>query len=138
MTQEDKDLLLQDLCARLPYDIKVQHEDGVFNIDYISSMYGEVHLDIVDNYTIDVSEVKPYLFPLSSITEKQKEELENLGWYFDNFEIHNVNECFGTYREYVAHSDCFVLIDWFNKNHFDYRGLIEKSLAIDATGLNIY
>ena len=88
--------------------------------------------------TTDIKNIQPHLFPLSSMTKEQKEELENLGWHFDNFEIHNVNECLGTYKEYVAHLDCFVLIDWLNKNHFDYRGLIEKGLAVDASGLNIY
>ena len=138
MTQEDKDLLLRDLCARLPYEVKVQYEDNIFTIDYISAMYEEIKLNTSNRYTIDVLEVKPYLFPISSMTEEQREELKSLGWNFDNFEIHNVSECLGTYREYVAHSDCFNLIDWFNKNHFDYRGLIPKGLAIDATGLNIY
>ena len=61
-----------------------------------------------------------------------------MSWAFDNFEIHNVNECFGTYREFVSHLCCMELIDWLNNNHFDYRGLIKKDLAIDATGLNIY
>lgn len=138
MKQEDKDLLLKDLCSRLPYEVKVQYEDNIFTIDYISAMYEEIKLNTPNRYTIDVLEVKPYLFPLSRMTKEQKEELENLGWYFDNFEIHNVSECLGTYREYVAHSDCFALIDWLNKKHFDYRCLIEKGLAIDATGLNIY
>ena len=115
MTEEDKNLLIQDLCARLPYNIKVWHEDGIFNIDYISSMYGEIHLDIVDNYTIDVSEVKPYLFPMSSMTEEQKKE------YIDLLYISPARG-----------------IDYLNKYMLDYRGLIPKELAIDATNLNIY
>ena len=120
MTQKEKDKLLQDLCARLPYDVKVQHEDGVFNIDYISSMYGELHLDIIDNYTIDVSEVKPYLFPLSNISDEQYKEYCELEHSGD--------------MEHLS----IPLLDWCNKNHFDYRGLIEMGLAIDATELNIY
>ena len=119
MTEEDKNLLIQDLCARLPYNIKVWHEDGIFNIDSISSIYGEIHLDIIDNYTIDVSEVKPYLFPLSSMTEEQKkEEYEICKYYLNGYES--------------------KLIDFYNKNHLDYRDLISKGLAIDATNLNIY
>ena len=138
MTQKDKELLLQDLCARLPYGVKCryQHIQYVENGKIIDiNRFGRV---IIDGHIKDICDIKPYLFPLSSMTEEQKKELENLGWYFDNFEIHNVNECIGTYREHVAHSDCFVLIDWCNKNHFDYRGLIPKDLAIDATRLNIY
>lgn len=135
MKQEEKELLLKDICDRLPYGIK-----GANSLGYI------IPLDKVTDYSPLMSFKnaiykhgwRPYLFPLSSMTEEQKKELENLGWNFDNFEIHNVSECLGTYREYVAHSDCFTLIDWLNKNHFDYRGLIPKGLALDATGLNIY
>ena len=119
MTQEDKDLLLQDLCVKLPYGIKVQHEDNVFDVDYISPMYEEIKLDIPDNYTLGISEVKPYLFPLSSMTEEQEEEYNTM--YEENRY---------SWRENI--------IDWFHKNHLDYRGLIPKGLAIDATGKNIY
>ena len=121
MTQNEKNLLLKDLCARLPYGVKVLYEDDVFNIDYISSMYEEIHLDIVDNYTIGVSEVKPYLFPISSMTGRLKAELFNLRI--------DIEEPF---------QDSLCEIDFYHRNHFDYRGLIEKGLAIDATGLNIY
>ena len=142
MKQENKDLL-KDLCARLPYDIKVQHEDGVFNIDYISSMYGEVHLDIVDNYTIDISEVKPYLFPLSSMTEEQlndfyatirpviEEALD--AWKIDKTEYEGERPI--TLKDIKAD---IVAVNWMLKNHFDMNGLIPKGLAIDCTNLNIY
>ena len=143
MTKEDKELLLKDLCGRLPYGVKckVSYNSGVIN-DADATLYG-IDKDgflMFDEIGGDHREFlcKPYLFPLSSMTEKQKAELENLGWNFDNFEIHNVSECLGAYREYVAHLDCFELIDWLNKNHFDYRSLIPKGLAIDTTGLNIY
>ncbi len=141
MTQKDKELLLKDLCARLPYGVVVNIKG--FDYDYndkLTQIYKGVgcSIQVTTNMPYDIEQVKPYLLPLSSMSEEQKQELENLGWNFDNFEIHNVSECFGTYREYVAHSDCFALIDWLNKNHFDYRGLIEKGLAIDAPGLNIY
>ena len=71
MTQEDKELLLKDLSARLPYGVKVQYEGNIFDIDYISPMYEEVRLDFADYYTIDISEIKPYLRPMSSMTEEQ-------------------------------------------------------------------
>ena len=121
MTQEDKELLLRDLCARVPYGVKVQYMNNIFVIDYVSS-YEEVKLDIPDNYTVGISEVKPYLFPLSSMTEKQKKEYQYITerWMYDpSYSISDST-------------------DWLNKNHFDYRGLIKKDLAIDATGLNIY
>lgn len=139
MTQNDKDLkelLLKDLCARLPYGVKLQLYNGELDNDVLNSIDAEEY--IIVNGKDDIENIKPYFFPLSSMSREQKEELENLGWYFDNFEIHNVSECLGTYREYVAHSDCFALIDWLNKNHFDYRNLINKNLAIDCTNLNIY
>lgn len=81
---------------------------------------------------------KPYLFPLSSMTEEQKKELREIEWSFDNSTICNIIECLGTYRAYVDHHCCSELIDWLNKNHFDYRGLIKKGLALDASELNIY
>ena len=67
MTQEHKELLLLELSARLPYGVKVEYEDKIFDIDYISS-YQEIKLDeYTINYTIDISDVKPYLFPLSKM-----------------------------------------------------------------------
>ena len=61
MTQEDKELLLKDLCTRLPYDVKVLYDNKVFNIDYVSSIYKEIKLDTCDKYTLDISDVKPIL-----------------------------------------------------------------------------
>lgn len=121
MTQEYKEILIRDLCGRLPYGVKVLFENKVFNVDYISAIYEEIKLDIPDNYTIDISDVKPYLFPLSSMTEEQEEEYNNL----NSYEL----GCFPHTEE---------ALDYLIKNHFDYRYLIDKGLAIDATGLNIY
>ena len=120
MTQEHKELLIKDLCARLPYGVKVEYENKIFDIDYISS-YQEIKLDeFTINYTIDISEVKPYLFPLSNMTEEQYKtywELEHSG-----------------NMEHLS----LPALDWLNENNFDYRGLIPMGLAIDATGKNIY
>ena len=118
MKQEQKNLLIKDICVRLPYDVKVLYDNKVFSIDYVSSIHEEIKLDTRDNYTINVSDVKPYLFPLSSMTEEQQ---INLTKFVANG-INGEN----------------ILYDWYNKNHFDYRGLIPMGLAIDATGLNIY
>lgn len=122
-----KELLLKDLCARLPYEVKVQYEDGIFTLDHISAMYEEVKLNTPNNYTIDVLEVKPYLFPMSNMTEEQYDQL-----YVDS---RIKNDSIDILDALANDMDA---IDWLNKNHFDYRGLIEKGLAIDATGLNIY
>ena len=121
MTQEDKDLLLKDLCARLPYGVKCKYNDGVIvNTLSVNFFWEQIEgWEKYVNHTLkyDVEDIKPYLFPLSSMTWEQ--------------------EC--QYREVIASSlNHYEVYDWFNKNHFDYRGLIEKGLAIDATGKNIY
>lgn len=122
MKREDKDLLLKDLCARLPYGVKIQgiNPDNEVVIEELFSIgVGEV----IDCNMITLSDVKPYLFPLSSMTEEQYDECTNMGY--------SVTERWWSMANYHQ-------IDWFNKNHFDYRGLIEKGLALDATNLNIY
>lgn len=133
MIQEDKDLLFKDLCARLPYGTKCivtksRIEEGQKgDVGRIVRVCLE-GVDCIDN-TVFFSEFgnfKPYLFPLSSMTEEQRQELESL------MEVTTVpawGKILSPTTEYY---------DWLNKNHFDYRGLIEKGLAIDATELNIY
>ena len=134
MTQEDKSLLLKDLCARLPYGIKAGTTDNdgslenVWDILWYNTFANNVelmHCIEDDSKLIDISEVKPYLFPLTSITEEQKMFLKQQNWCI-------AISTRGTVETTIEG------IDWLNKNHFDYRGLIEKGLAIDATGLNIY
>ena len=138
MTQENKEILIKDLCARLPYGVKVLFENKVFSIDYISAEYEEIKLDTPDNYTINISNVKPYLFPLSSMTREQlfdvqeiigKNEIE----IEDGF-LHIINSD----RNTITYLEILAVFEWFYKNHFDIYGLIPMGLAIDATGLNIY
>ena len=122
MKQEDKELLLKDLCARLPYGVKCKYYDcceGDYDEGTICGFERQEYIQI-DGVCIYVEEVKPYLFPLSSMTEEQYREF--------------LSTCNG-YCDYYWTDETF---DWLNENHFDYRGLIEKGLAIDATGLNIY
>ena len=124
MTQEDKELLWKDLCARLPYEVKVKFYDHWVDEYEIIPLTAKLLSD-----TVYIGDIKPYLFPLSSITTEQRYELHDL--------IHNLNVLAinGEIGDWIVSSS---EIDWYNKNHFDYRGLIEKSLALDATGLNIY
>ena len=124
MTQEDKELLLKDLCARLPYYPRVKvwlkdgtTEEGALDLEH---NYGDVLRDAF--YYNNIVKIKPYLFPFSSMTEEQKKEYQYITerWMYDP--AYSISDS----------------TDWLNKNHFDYRDLIKKGLAIDATGLNIY
>ena len=129
MTQENKELLLKDLCARLPYGVKIQvpYEDGS---GYFDEIVWEVNNDgpfHVNGWGIEYEYVKPYLFPLSSMTDEQYDQL-----YIDS---RVKNDSIDILDALANDMDA---IDWLNKNHFEYRGLIEKGLAIDATGLDIY
>ena len=141
MTQENKELLLRDLCARLPYGVKVQYMNNIFVIDYVSS-YEEVKLDIPDNWTVGVSEVKPYLFPFSSITDEQKSELNKkftVQFSGNNvYSIHYHSEGYWDTDLELDLQDWLWFINWCYKNHFDIYGLIPMGLALDATELNIY
>ena len=137
MTQENKELLLKDLCARLPYGVKCAILDKELGFGGIPGFEGKYPF-VIDGITqegddIDVwvehgnfslETVKPYLFPLSSMTEEQKKEYAHILVMSSNLAC---SQLIGETTQ-----------DWFNKNHFDYRGLIPKDLAIDATGLNIY
>ena len=139
MTPEDKKLLIKDLCARLPYDVKVLYDNKVYNIDYVSGTYEEIKLDdIYTNYTLNISVVKPYLFPLSSMTSEQLFEVqEMLGK--NEIEIEDgFLRIVDSDRNTISYLEILALLEWFYKNHFDINGLIPIGLAIDATGLNIY
>ena len=122
MTKEDKELLLKDLCGRLPYGVKVQHQDEnyleeVQTVEYISRQYGEIETNSVLGFADDF---KPYLRPMPSITLEELEEFRRFGDHIrdDECKIHIAN---------------YEQIDWLNKNMFDYRGLIPKGLAIEVT-----
>ena len=123
MKQKDKELLLKDLCGRLPYKVKIQRYNGELLDDVIESIDNEEYTII--NGDCYIEDIKPYLFPLSSMTEDQSNEIRS---YNNSIE----GKLVGMQGRSV------YLIDWLNEHHFDYRGLIEKGLAIDATNLNIY
>lgn len=139
MTQEHKELLLRDLCTRLPYEVKVQV--SIDEPPLTIEAYDGADFLCDGGWEYSVEKIKPYLFPLTSMTDKQKEEL------FFNY-IHN-DIYFDDFTDYFLagelwHDICVSidilpsLIDWFNKNKIDWRGLIPMGLALDATGLNIY
>ena len=156
MTQADKKLLLKDLCARLPYGVKVKvlNED-ILRYDYYSEEGGFIKgienindgLFVIecrkDGYVLSYDEFKPYLLPLSSITE-MLEDLNTIGFFKYCDTIANVSHLEsknGISEEiytYIDIESISGLMNFFNSHHIDYRGLIEKGLAIDATNLNIY
>ena len=135
MTQEDKSLLLKDLCARLPYGLKVKCEKYSFPVTILYG--GNIdEVKFIETGGIEnICAIKPYLFPLSSMTEEQEESSPFEPSLLNAF----INGHISLFEdEELNIDDLNRLYDWFNKNHFDYRGLIEKGLAIDATELNIY
>lgn len=167
MTEKEKDLLIKDLSARLPYGVKIVIQD-TFNYSIVLHEY---HILEVSNFSdifcfnykkFDKSMkkamrerpndivIKPYLFPMSSMTDEQAKELSILYGIKDILSIKitdkyidfEVDDGFGGietrtiwYDEIISSIETF---DWLNKNNFDYRGLIPMDLAIDATGLDIY
>lgn len=123
MTQQDIELLLKDLCARLPYGVKVNYRGIIGGIQYVDS-YNEVCLAYPNNgYTVPIEEIKPYLRPLSSMTEEEMLEINALPTGKDNI-LPNCSEFVWTPNH--------GMIDWLNSYNFDYRELIEKGLALEA------
>ena len=146
MTQQDKELLLKDLSARLPYGVKVlclrDFNHKWYNLERIDIRDNEAYLTTKTfgsylNKYVKIEVVKPYLFPLSSMTEAQQEEFDRI--YADDMQVvaNNLkNRLDG--KPYETNLGHYRHIDWLNANHFDYRNLIDKNLAIDCTNLNIY
>ena len=142
MKKEEKQLLFQDLSARLPYGVKIsvqswdeEEQEYMDKVDVLYSVNRDEYIKSTnEDYDFSIEDIKPYLFPMSSMTDEQKKEFK------DNFVTYHPYITGGWYNiEYVNRFYAPIeVIDWLNKNHFDYRGLIEKGLAIDATGLNIY
>ena len=137
MKQEDKELLLKDLCARLPYGVKVE---SVF-INPDTKEHKSCGIEVFDATSIlmirdGLGEFKPYLFPLSSMTEEQYKYISyNFGR--DGLDYIKYGTC-DFHSSTLNIEDIYELVDWLHKNHFDYRGLISMGLANDASGLNIY
>ena len=136
MTQEYKELLLKNLSSRFPYGVKIHAKytelgetievDGIVKMIDDDGVVGiEVIYDTSSAWTyVQIDNIKPYLFPLSSMTETQKEEYAHILTMSSNL----------AYSQLLG----MTVEDWLNKNHFDYRGLIPMGLAKDATNLNIY
>lgn len=138
MNGQDKELLLQDLCGRLPYGVKIEATYSKDSGSSLRARFCSEGINTLDTNILGIflqSEIyiKPYLFPLSSITEEQKREYNSLRNFVPTYHYE-----FGDIIEDIEYHDNFESIDYLIANHFDYRNLIPKGLAIDCTGLNIY
>ena len=149
MTQEHKELLLKDLCARLPYGVKFMCNKNIYTtkgLDLIVTDEGDWEYAVTakDTAPIEIDFIKPYLFPLSSMTDEQAKEIQEITGNPDYACIIRKTDGLELWLDSTDTDPTiwldaiFEVQDYLNKNHFDYRGLIEKGLAIDATNLNIY
>ena len=118
MTHEDKNLLMKDLCGRLPYEVKGFHRGEVQRLLLMDS-FGSYQVNGYDAwFNLNSVEFKPYLRPMSSMTKDEYKE-------YDEFEFISAS--------HFAHGiEAGELTDWLNAHHFDYRGLIGKGLALEA------
>ncbi len=133
MTQEEQEFLLKDLCARLPYNVQIH---GIFtDVDYskdededgfISEKEYDTYLDIetFDWFIHGAANIKPYLRPMESMTEEERVTAWMVGLVFS----HNVERDTWAISSFSPEG-----YDWLNANHFDYRNLISKGLALKAT-----
>lgn len=120
MTQENKELLFKDLCSRLPYNCRVFYE---YIDDLDGKTYGyslTLNTWCIDEFVANKAVIKPYLRSMSSMTEEEMDEYNNID-----------NRAYSCPKEY-AHIPAKDRIDWLNAHHFDYRGLIPMGLALKA------
>jgi hypothetical protein len=126
MTNEEKQLLIKDICARLPYGVFVKESDVNDRVIYTY------------DYHPHIETCKSYLRPMSSMTDEEKEDLKkNYRFYFDDCDDGITNGIYShqfnrTIYEMIDEYDISGIIDWLNSHHFDYRWLIEKGLALEA------
>ena len=133
MTQEEKQLLFKDLCARLPYGVKYNF-GGNNGCDYTMD---RISLTAVDD-AFPIEDIKPYLRPMLSMTKEEYAELRKMTITSPNLEMAVVLFCERHYDEEPNWrndwSRCGLskVLDYLNARHFDHRGLIEKGLALEA------
>lgn len=135
MTQEEKQLLLADLCGRLPYGVKFRFIGNTYDMIGIRKFVNDdmdwvcgVVSDTIGE-PIEIELIKPYLRPMSSMTEEEQKEFAK---------FHCVNICPIVIIEDLTISNESEMFDWLNKKMFDYRGLIPKGLAISTEEFNPY
>ena len=137
--EEDKELLLKDLCGRLPYGVKAQYyginkEDTMYDTIDSINVIGNGTVEVgIGQYGLNIEDIKPYLFPLSSITKEQEEELTKLGVSYGEYALHDDIRGLG-----IMVDEAYIFFEFCYKHHIDFLGLIKMGLAIDATDKNIY
>ena len=134
MTQEEKDLVLKDIGARLYYGVKISvpvvEKNMIFTVVGISESWVIVKNDRGNIFNVNTAlEFKPYYRPISSMTEEEQKEF---------VKFHCINICPIVITEKLTISNEAEMFDWLNKKMFDYRGLIPKDLAISTEEFNPY
>ena len=136
MKAADRKLLYADLCGRVPYGVKVKVmyrgktvvTDYGLELDGVELEYVDAYQQVsVQDYRTDLyplQNVKPYLRPMSSMTEREEAYFVSLNLSEKKVKLPN--------RTYMSWLNNHVMMDWLNENHFDYRGLIELGLALPA------
>ena len=131
MTQEEKELLLKDLSARLPYGVKIELTWWVMGEGTcINTTLEPDHIEQLLNDEYGDTEIKPYLRPLSSMTEEEFDDMFNKLYSAQEEFFRNCSNT-DTIGKIIANDS--VRYDYLNKKMFDYRGLIPKGLAIEVT-----
>ena len=131
MTKEDKDLLLKDLCARLPYGVKFKAEGDANLQEFHYIRDEEIYTRTHPLLPYWIETIKPYLRPMSSMTEEEVKEIQKINWQFCKFK--NMDWYVGAADDgYCSVFQMVDILEYLNKHHFDYHGLIEKGLALEA------
>ena len=140
MNQKDKELLLVDLCARLPYGVMVQCITESARMANASPLNETLNTVLYRYVEEDNIELKPYLRTMSSMTEEEWKELNCIGYivplYDGCFGVDMRAYCKNGQPHYRRFSEFSTIEDWLNAHHFDHKGLIEKGLAIEVTEKN--
>lgn len=140
MTQENKDLLFNDISSRLSYRVKFSiywwNEETQTDEEIVATLYSintDGYCEIFDHDgTVYIDNIKPYLRPMSSMTDEEREELKALcNKDLSEFAGH-IMKGHGLSHDGLYMFDKLRQLDWLNKHHFDYRGLIEMGLALEA------